>query len=532
MIMEKIWYNSYLSDTKRQLEYPEIPVFQFLVDSAERYPNNTAVIFFGQKITFRELNELSDRFAHFLQNLGLKKGDRVAILTPNCPQNMICFFGVLKIGAVIVQHNPMYMERELEHQLNDSGCETLICWADIYPKIKNIRAATSLRHIVTFNMDGSEAPTSEGTVGLNDILAQYSSDYSHVPINPADLAVLQYTGGTTGVPKGCMLTHRNLVANVLQSFEVIGKNYRHGNDYIIGVLPLFHVYGLVCVMTISICAGITIILFPRFDPLAIIEAIHNYKVGIFAATPTMLIAINNHPDVGKYDLRCLHSCFCGSAPLPNKVKETFLALTGVEAVEGYGLSEASAVTHVNPMNGKIKIGSIGLPLPDIDIRIVDIATNEDCGIGQAGELWLKGPGVMLGYRNRPDETASVLEDGWLKTGDIAKMDEEGYAYIVSRKKDLIIGGGYNIYPMEVEEVLFTCPGVLEAVVVGMPDDYRGETVKAVVVRKKEATVTQEEIIAYCRSRLAAYKVPRIVEFRDQLPKTAVGKILRRVLRKA
>lgn len=326
------------------------------------------------------------------------------------------------------------------------------------------------------------------------------------------------------------MTHRNLVANVLQTAEVLGKNYRRWNDYVIGVLPLFHVYGLTCIMNMSVYMGVTMILFPRFDPKTVIEAIDGYKVGVFFASPTMLIAINSYKEIGNYNLRCLHTCISGSAPLPNEVKEAFFKLTGVEVVEGYGLSEASPVTHSNPVNGKVKIGSIGLPIPDTDMRIVDINTGGECSAKQTGELWVRGPQVMSSYWNRPDETANVLENGWLKTGDVVEVDEEGYVYIVSRKKDVIIASGYNIYPVEVEDVLFAHPKVQEAVVIGIPDAYRGESVKAVIVLKDGENATPEEVIAYCRTKLAAYKVPRQVEFRDVLPKSAVGKILRRVLR--
>lgn len=413
--MGKVWFENYLPDTRRQLDYPDIAVFQFLEDSARLYPDNDAIIFFDQKIKYSELNELTGRFANYLQNKGVQKGDRVAVMAPNCPQNVLCFFGALKAGAVVVQHNPMYVERELEHQLNDSGSETIVCLADLYPKIKSIRANTSLKNVIVFNMDGSATAAGEEVEDLKQILAGYNAEYSKVAVDAADLALLQYTGGTTGVSKGCMLTHRNLVANVLQSVEVMGKNYRRGNDHIIGVLPLFHVYGLTCVMNMSVYMGITMILFPRFEPKAIIEAIHNYKVGVYFASPTMLIAINSYKDIDKYDLRCLHTCVSGSAPLPNEVKEAFRALTGVEVVEAYGLSEASPVTHSNPVNGKVKIGSIGLVVPDTDMLVVDINTGKECEINQAGEMWVKGPQVMRGYWNRPDETVNVLEDGWLKT---------------------------------------------------------------------------------------------------------------------
>lgn len=529
--MEKIWFKNYLPDTRKTLNYPEVPIFEFLVNSARQYPDHEAIIFFDKKVTYRELDLLTDRFARFLQYKGVKKGDRVAIMAPNCPQNVICFFGALKIGAVVVQHNPMYVEREIEHQLNDSGSETMVCLVDLYQRVRNIKSNTPLKNILVFSLDGSPVTScDDDTVDLKDILEKYDSNFEKIEVRPDDLALLQYTGGTTGISKGCMLTHRNLVANVLQSVEVMGKNYRRGNDCVIGVLPLFHVYGLTCVMNMSVYMGVTMILFPRFEPKAIIEAIHKYNAGVFFASPTMLIAINNYKEIGNYDLRCLHTCISGSAPLPNEVKEAFLKLTGVEVVEAYGLSEASPVTHCNPVNGKVKTGSIGLPLPDMDMKIVDINTGEECEGKLPGELWVKGPQVMSGYWNRPDETEKVLEEGWLKTGDVVEVDEEGYVYIVSRKKDVIIAGGYNIYPVEVEDVLFAYPKVQEAVVVGVPDAYRGETVKAFIVLKEGETATAEEIISYCRIKLAAYKVPRFVQFREQLPKSAVGKILRRLLR--
>lgn len=528
--MEKIWLKNYLPDTRHTLEYPGIPVFDFLSNSSRQYPDNNAIIFFDQKITYRELELMSSRFTRFLQDRGVKKGDRVAIMAPNCPQNVISFFGALKAGAVVVQHNPMYVEREIEHQLSDSGSETIVCLADLYPKVKNVRESTSLKHMITFNIDGSPAATGDDTTDLGLILEKYSADYQKVEVAPEDLALLQYTGGTTGVSKGCMLTHHNLVANVYQAVEVLGKNYRRGNDHVIGVLPLFHVYGLTCVMNMSVYTGVTMILFPRFEPKAVIEAIDNYKVGVFFASPTMLIAINSYKDIDNYDLRCLHTCISGSAPLPNEVKDSFMKLTGVEVVEAYGLSEASPVTHSNPVNGKVKTGSIGLPVPDTDMKVIDISTGEECRQKQPGELWITGPQVMRGYWNKWDETVNVLEDGWLKTGDVVEVDEDGYVYIVSRKKDVIIAGGFNIYPVEVEDVLFTYPKVQEAVVVGIADAYRGETAKAFIVLKEGESATEEEIITFCRSKLAAYKVPRFVEFRDQLPKSAVGKILRRLLK--
>lgn len=528
--MSRIWFNNYLPDTRRELDYPEVPIFEFLNDSTLKYPNNDAVVFFDQRITYQELNSLTNRFAKFLQDKGVKKGDRVAIMAPNCPQNVIGFYGALKIGAIVVQNNPMYVERELEQQLNDSGSETIICLSDLYPKVKNIRVNTPLRNIITFSLDGSASTIGEDTIDLKTILDDYDEDYTEVEVKHNDLALLQYTGGTTGVSKGCMLTHRNLVANVLQSAEVLCKNYKEGNDSIIGVLPLFHVYGLTCVMNMSIYKGITMILFPRFNAKSIIEAIHNNKTGVFFASPTMLIAINSHKEIGNYNLRCLHTCISGSAPLPNEVKDSFFKLTGVEVVEAYGLSEASPVTHSNPLNGKVNIGSIGLPVPDTDMRVVDINTGGDCKPHQPGELWVKGPQVMDGYWNQPDETANVFENGWLKTGDIVELNEEAYAYIVSRKKDVIIAGGYNIYPVEVENVLFEHPKIEEAVVIGVPDAYRGETVKASIVLRDGETATDEEIISYCRSKLAAYKVPKIIDIREELPKSAVGKILRRVLR--
>ena len=341
---------------------------------------------------------------------------------------------------------------------------------------------------------------------------------------------MQYTGGTTGVPKGAMLTHRNLMANVHQVLAW-APGLEPGREVMLGVLPFFHVYGMTVSMNFGIALGAKLVLLPRFDIKQVIQAIERHKVTLFPGVPTMYVAFNTFPGIEKRDIRSIKVCISGAAPLPVEVQERFEKLTGAKLVEGYGLSEAAPVTHCNPIYGKRKKGSIGLPLPSVDARVLD-PEFRPLPPGEAGELAVKGPNVMKGYWNRPEESAAALREGWLLTGDIARMDEEGYFYIVDRKKDMIIAGGYNIYPREVEEVLYQHEAVLEAAVAGVPDPYRGETVKAFVVLKDEykGKVTEKELEAFARERLAPYKVPKLWEFRDELPKTAVGKVLRRVLR--
>jgi len=547
--LERNWLSSYPAEVPHTIDYPDIPLHQFLVDTAQEFPAKYSIHFLGKKIRYDQLLIYSYQFANALKSLGVKKGDRVALLLANSPQAVISYYGALMLGAIVVQNNPLYSERELEYQLKDSGAETIVTLDLTYPKVAKVKDKTSLKNIIVTSIkdylpfpknllyplklkkDGQfvEIPKGKGIYSFLSFINGQSTEPVDVEINPSeDLALLQYTGGTTGVSKGAMLTHRNLVVNVVQESKWLYRAKR-GEERFLGVLPLFHVFGMTTVMNCSIYMAGNMILVPRFNVDDLLETIQKEKPTYFPGAPTMYIAINNHPRVKEYNLSSIEACISGSAALPLEVQEKFEELTGARLVEGYGLTETSPVTHANPIWGKRKTGSIGIPWPDVDAKIVDQNTGEDIALGEIGELAVKGPIVMKGYWNIPEETDNVLKDGWLLTGDMATIDEEGYFYIVDRKKDMIIAGGYNIYPRDVEEVLYEHPAIQEAVVVGIPDQYRGETVKAYIVKKQGAEVTEVDLLKYCKENMAAYKVPRLYEFRTELPKTLVGKVLRRAL---
>ncbi|HZG15924.1 MAG TPA: long-chain fatty acid--CoA ligase [Candidatus Bathyarchaeia archaeon] len=550
MSVAKPWIASYPSETSASLEYPRVSLTHFLVESAKSYPDHPALHFMGKRITYSQLLTWSYQFANALVSRGVKKGDRVAIMLPNLPQTVIAYYGALFAGAVVVMTNPLYTERELVHQMNDSGAETLIALDLLYNRVMSVKASTPLKRIIFTGISdylptvkkwvyplvqrkqGQKAPSIAYDNQIEPFLSvikESATNPVNVEVDPEeDLALLQYTGGTTGVAKGVMLTHMNLVANTVQCREILYR-MTPGEERIVGALPFFHVYGMTTVMNMGIKLGAEIILIPRFDVKQILESIHKLKPTMFPGAPTMYIGLINHPDLPKYDLSSIEACVSGSAPLPLEVQQRFEEITKGRLVEGYGLTEASPVTHSNPLWGNRITGSIGLPWPDTDCKVVDPATGEELPQGEVGELAVSGPQVMRGYWNRPEDTAAALKDGWLLTGDMAYMDEKGYFYIVDRKKDMIIAGGYNIYPREVEEVLFEHPAVQEAAVIGVPDPYRGETVKAFVILKQGQTATEDELNQHCRKRLASYKVPRLYEFREELPKTMVGKVLRRKL---
>lgn len=545
----KPWFASYPPETAPSLEYPRVPLTHFLKQSAAAYPDNYAIYFMGKRITYRELLHMSYQFANALVKRGVKKGDRVAIMLPNTPQAVISYYGALFAGATVVMTNPLYTERELTHQLNDSGAETIVTLDLLCNRVTSVKPSTPLKRIIITSIGDflpffkkmlyplvqkKQGPTPQITYGSDvepflSLLKESAVTPVETDIDPEkDIALLQYTGGTTGLAKGVMLTHFNLIANTVQCRAIMYK-LQVGKEKILGVLPLFHVYGMTTVMNKGISIAAEILLVPKFDVKQILELIDKMKPTLFPGAPTMYIGLINHPDLQKYDLSSIEACVSGSAPLPVEVQNRFEELTGGRLVEGYGLTEASPVTHSNPIWGRRVAGSIGLPWPDTDCRIVDSATGEELPAGEIGELAVKGPQVMVGYWNRPEETAAVLKDGWLLTGDMAYMDEQGYFYIVDRKKDMIIAGGFNIYPREVEEVLFEHPAIQEAAVIGVPDPYRGETVKAYLVLKQGMQVSEEELEKHCRAKLAAYKIPRLYEFRAELPKTMVGKVLRRQL---
>jgi len=548
---EKIWLKHYSEKVRPSLEYPEKPLGELFLESSQRYKDRVAVHFMGKQLMYAQLQDEVFKFAQVLSRLGVRQGDRVSLMLANTPQSIIAYYAVLLLGGVVVQTNPMYTERELEHQLNDAGVETILALDLVYPRLSKVASRTPLKRIIYTSIkdylpfpknllyplkqkkDGMwhDIPYGNGVYSYSQLMKASSPQRPQpVSVNPKeDVALLQYTGGTTGLPKGVMLTHYNLVVNTLQCIEWQEKNLNGEQERVLGVLPFFHVYGMTVVMNLSVATGAMMILLPRFDVKEVLETIQKLKPTQFPGAPTMYIGLLNHPDVGRYDLSSITVCLSGSAPLAPEVQKQFEKYTsGGRLVEGYGLTEASPVTHANPIYGLRKVGSIGLPWPDTDARIVDEEGN-DVPVGEVGELIIRGPQVMKGYWNRPEETANTLRDGWLYTGDMAKMDEDGYFYIVDRKKDMIIAGGFNIYPREVEDVLFEHPAVKEAAVVGVPDPYRGETVKAFIVLKDGQHVTEKELDEFCRKNLAAYKVPRIYEFRTELPKTMVGKVLRRQL---
>jgi long-chain acyl-CoA synthetase len=562
-VVNAAWLARYEPDVPHTLTFPDIPLQRFLEDAARRYPDKTATkivlkyllggrLTVGGTLSYRELNNYADRFAAALAKLGVKPGDRVAVMLPNSPQFVIAFYGALKAGAVVVNVNPTYTARELEHQLIDAGAETIVMLNLFYKRLAEVRERTPIKHtIVTHIFDLLPFPSKQlveraqrkeadwvtvdpgpGCYLFEPLLTNAPSKPPQITVKPDDVALFQYTGGTTGVPKAAMLTHKNLVANTLQVVSFL-PSAEPGKETVMAAIPFFHVYGMTVAMNFAIYVGGEIVIVPNPRPIDnVMRIIAKERATIFPGVPAMYIGIINHPDVHKTDLRSIKACISGSAPLPMEVQEKFGTLTGGRLVEGYGLTETSPVTHCNPVFGERRAGSIGLPLPNVEARIVnpDTGLPVPWGSDEVGELLVRGPNIMKGYWNKPDDTAATIdEDGWLHTGDIARMDEDGYFYIVDRKKDMIIASGYKVLPREVEEVLFSHPEVLEAAVAGVPDSYRGETVKAFIVPKPGTAPTAEEITAFCRERLAPYKVPRQIEFRQELPKTQVGKVLRRVL---
>ena len=559
MASDKPWLKFYEAHVPESIDYPQKTLPAILVEMAIKYPDHPAMIFKDRTITYREFNTTVDRFTAALQQLGIKKGDRVAVHLPNCPQFPIAYYAILRAGAVVVPCNPIYTAREMRHQLKDSGAQMIVTLSLMYPTIQQIRAETDLRHVIVAKIK-TYFPTmlsllytlfrekktghrvdisgAANTTWYSDELAKAPERPETIDVSLDDLAVLMYTGGTTGISKGAQLNHRNILVNAIQS--ITWANGAEGQDRTLTTLPLYHSYSMTLCMNVSVVGAGTMLLVPDGrDTDDVLKTIHKHRPDYYPGVPAMYVTINNHPDATKYDLSSIKTCCSGAAPLPVEVQQRFQELTGARLVEGYGLSEASPATHGNPAHGQSRIGTIGLPWPDTEVKIVDVDTGEQVlGVGQVGELCVRGPQVMTGYWNMPSETANTLRPDpqggghWLYTGDIAVMDEDGYFQIVDRKKDMILGaGGYNIYPREIEDVLYEHPKVLEAAAVGVPTGEKGERIKAIIVLKEGQTATEAEMIEFCRENLAPYKVPKYVEFRAQLPKTLVGKILRRELAK-
>ncbi len=535
----KPWLKNYDLWVPPEINPPNQPLYQILQIASGAYSDKPAIAFMGAFVNFGDVKKLVDRLATSLTKLGVVKGDRVGIILPNCPQYLISFFAIVRLGAIVVNVNPTYTPREIELVAKDSGMRAIIALDLLAPSIFSVRPNTAIERVITTSLFDYSAtpdkaqPTPEGALSLNSLITDVAEvDLPRVEIDPAeDVAVLQYTGGTTGVPKGAMLTHRNLYTNTLQSWIWGGPITRPGDERYLLVIPYFHIYGQTVGMLLGAWNGAMQIPIPKFDPNLLIEAIRQYKPTFFPGAPTLYISMLNHPEIRNCGLESVRRFNSGSAPLPIEVIERFEKLSGATLGEGYGLTEASPTTHSTPTLAKRKIGSIGLPFPSTECKIVDLETGERIlPLGETGELCIRGPQVMKGYWNRPDETAIALRDGWLYTGDVARMDEDGFFYIVQRKKDMIIVSGFNVYPNEVEDVLFTHPAVLEAAVIGVPDEYRGEKVKAFIVLKPGATATSDDVLELCRANLAKYKIPMLIEFLPALPKSAVGKVLRRELR--
>lgn len=566
----RIWHQHYDPGVPATLVYAEQPVADFLQQTANKHPDNIALIFGGMapligeqhhKITYRQLNNLADRFAAGLQQLGLEKDDRVSLYMANCPQMVIAYYGTLRAGGIVVPSNPLYVAREIEHQLLDSDAKFVVTLSLLYSNIKEVRSNTKLQHVIVTNIkeyfpgllktlftvakerkSGHRVDISgePNTSWFQDVLKNAPESPRPVAISEDDTAVLMYTGGTTGVPKGAQLTHKNIVSNAIQSaFWLSGAGTSEGEEVMMTALPLTHCYAMTVCMNLAVFNGHSQVLIPNprdFDHL--LTSINIHKPTIFPGVPTLYNRINNDPNVqaGKYDVKSIKACLSGAAGLPIEVQNEFQRITEGKLVEGYGLSEASPVALANPLGSGGRTGTIGLPISDTDVKIVDAATEEEVlQPGEAGILCINGPQVMKGYWNMPTETANTLRsdaDGkiWLHTGDVAEMTEDGYFRIVDRKKDMILAsGGFNVYPREIEDRLYEHPAVLEVAAIGVPVGGANQRAKVFVVLKDGENATEEDIIQWCRDGLAPYKVPKFVEFRHELPKTMVGKILRREL---
>lgn len=548
---KKIWTQSYAQGVPQHVDYQDILIPQYLERSVKAVPDNPALIFQGYTLTFTQLNDMVCRFAAALKAFDIKKGDKVAILLPNVIPCVVAYYATLKIGGIVVFNNPLYADRELEHQFTDSDATFLITLDLLADRMVKLREKTDITTIVYTSIGdylpfvkrllfplvakkkglAKDVAPAPNLYKFKDVIAQYAPDTRQAKVAMDDEAMYQYTGGTTGVSKGVILTHRNISYQV-QQLEAWFPAFEKDKETMLGALPFFHVFGMSTSMNFAIKMGWSNVLVPKPQPGPLLEAISKFKVSFAPLVPTMYIGMLDHPNMETTDLSSIKGCFSGSAPLPVDVINNFQKKTGGVIVEGFGLTESTPVTHINPFHGKRVVGSIGLPISDTVCKIVDLEDNtRQMPIGEPGELLIKGPQIMKGYLNRPDATAkTITEDGFLCTGDVARMDENGYFYIVDRIKDMILSGGYNVYPREIDEVLFEHPKILEACAVGIPHPKRGEAVKAFVILKQGEIMTEKEVIDYCGTKLAKYKLPVVVEFRDELPKSNVGKVLRKDLR--
>jgi long-chain acyl-CoA synthetase len=540
---EKPWFRFWPSDVPKNIEYPTVPLSAILEKTAEEHPEKTAIAYYEGEITYKELDSLSDQFAVALAKLGVEKGDRVAILLPNIPQFVIAYFGILKTGAILTAISPLHMEREVEYQLCDSESKAVIVLDSLYPVLKKVWKRTRVKNVIVTALEeyaaknavsAVKAEQRESVCSFKELLGEkVDAKPPKVSFSPKeDLAALQYTGGTTGTAKAAMLTHMNLVSNAMMFAAWIGGTV--AEETFLTALPLFHIYGMTTSMNVPIYLAAKMVILPRFDPITALESIQKHKITVFCGVPTMYAALLANPELSKFDLTSIRLCISGASPLPPQIQKKFMETTGGFLAEGYGLTEASPVTHCSPVDRTmrtVRLGSIGLPLPDTDAKIFDAKTGKKTlKLGQTGELAVKGPQVMRGYWKKPEETARILRDGWLYTGDIGKMDENGYFYITDRKKDLIKYKDYSVYPREIEDLLYEHSAVKLCAVVGKPDPTVGEIPKAFVMLKEGAKATEEEIIKFIKDKVAPYKTIREVEFRKELPISSAGKVLKRVLK--
>jgi long-chain acyl-CoA synthetase len=528
------WFRNWPAEVPRTIKYPAIALHEILEKTAKAHPAAIAIVYRDREISYAELDALSCKFATGLAWLGVKKGDRVAVFLPNIPQFIIAYYGILKAGAVVTAISPLHKEREIEHQLVDSEAETIITLDSLYPFVEKVWGKTQLKNAALTGLEAFavEAKPKPNVHSFQQLLAE-NSNYPNVKINSGeDLAALQYTGGTTGTAKGAMLTHANLVANTV-AFATWIKG-AVASETFLTALPLFHIYGMTTSLNVPISLAAKMVLVPKFDPTAVLESIQRHRVTVFCGVPTMYSALLANSGLCGFNLTSIRVCISGASSLPTHVQKRFMDVTGGLLAEGYGLTEASPVTHCSPVDRTmktVKVGSIGLPLPDTDARIVDAVTGaKTLQPGETGELAVKGPQVMKGYWKNPDETSLVLRGGWLLTGDIAKMDDDGYFYITDRKKDLIKYKDYSVYPREIEDLLYEHPAVRLCAVVGKPDPAAGEIPKAFIVLKEGAIATEKEVMQFVNEKVAPYKAIRELEFRKELPISSAGKVLKRMLK--
>ncbi|MBN1834186.1 MAG: long-chain fatty acid--CoA ligase [Deltaproteobacteria bacterium] len=533
--MEKIWLKHYDKWVSPNLEYPSGTLYDIFSGVAERWKDRTCTIYLDGQLTYGELKDKVDAFAAALAARGIKKGDRIIISLPSSPQFMVAYYALMKLGAVVVMLNPLSSQREIFFKFKDSGARGIVTLDMFFDRFVASSREVGMDTIIfcgVFDFHPTLQPASmsergEGLLNMRSMIQDSLPQGAQAKVKQDDLAVIIYTGGTTGEPKGVMQTHRNHVTN---SWNITNWGKFDQNDRGLCVLPLFHGFGM-AVMNCLIIRGGSLVLIPQFDIKNVFEQIHRHRPTIMIGVPTMYVAMNNYPDRKKYNITSLRVSMSGGAPLPISVKHEYERSTGGKLIEGFGLTESTCAVCANPIEEINKEGSIGLPMSDTDMAIVDLETGDKfLPQGEIGEIVLKTQTVMKGYYRNQEATADTIKEGWLHTGDIGKMDEDGYFYILDRKKEMIIAGGFNIYPKEVENVLLSHPGVMEAAVIGLPDSYRGETVKAFIIPREGAVLTEEELADFCKKNMVRYMVPKLFEFRSSLPKSPIGKILKKDLK--